>query len=114
MIPPSPLNGGLYTGEPFARDAPWRNFPVVPCTAYLNHYNLRSAQPPIQAIYQTGAYVRPGNNSSDYNECPVTWNTKFTGDQNFGPFDIMCMPCVKPQPACVKPPSCKVKTIQID
>lgn len=98
LIPPAPLNGGLFTGEPFKEDAPWRSFPVTPCTSYLNHYNLRSANPPVQALFQSGANTRPGNNSSDLKECGVTWNSKFAGDQNFGPFaSIMCMPCFKPQ-----------------
>lgn len=63
MPPPPPsLNGGLYTGEPFAKDAPWRNFPAIPDAGYLIHYNLRSANPPPDAIYQYPGNVRPGNN----------------------------------------------------
>lgn len=62
-VPPPALNGGLYTGEPFAKDAPWANVPVVPDTAYLIHYNLRSANPPTEALYQYPGYTRPGNNT---------------------------------------------------
>lgn len=92
MIPPPPLNGGLYTGEPFLENAPWRNYPVIPSTAYLNHVNLRSANPPMQAIFQMGAHVRPGNNDSD----PVIPNAKFVGSSNYGPFSsLMCTPCIK-------------------
>jgi len=110
LIPPPPLNGGLYTGEPFKPDAPWRAFPVVPCTAYMNHVNLRSANPPIQALFQTGANVRPGNNDSDNNECPVTWTAKFAGDKNFGPFSsIQCMPCFK-QKGCTCEHNCSGHT----
>lgn len=94
-IPKAPLNGGLYTGQPFKEDAPWRNFPVVPCTAYLNHVNLRSANPPMQAMFQMGPNVRPGNNSSD---CQMPGAVQFAGDKNFGPYSsIMCVPCIKKQ-----------------
>ena len=61
-IPPRALNGGLYTGEPFQKDAPWRNFPAVPDAGYLTHVNLRSAQPPPGATTQFSAGLRPGNN----------------------------------------------------
>lgn len=61
--PPKPsLNGGLYTGEPFAKDAPYANVPVVPDAGYMIHYNLRSANPPPDAIYQYPGGERPGNN----------------------------------------------------
>lgn len=94
-IPPPPLNGGLYTGEPFKPDAPWRAFPVIPCTGYLTHVNLRSANPPIQALFQQGADYRPGNNSSDL-DCGIPGVARFNGDSNFGPFSgIRCMPCLK-------------------
>lgn len=60
--PPEPsLNGGLYTGKPFAPNAPWGNVPVVPDTGYMIHYNLRSANPPPGAIYQYPGSIRPGN-----------------------------------------------------
>lgn len=63
MPPPKPsLNGGLYTGEPFAKDAPWANVPVVPDVGYMIHYNLRSAQPPMDALTQYPGNNRPGNN----------------------------------------------------
>jgi hypothetical protein len=61
--PPQPsLNGGLYTGEPFAKNAPWANVPVVPEGTYMTHVNLRSANPPPGAIYQYAGGIRPGNN----------------------------------------------------
>ena len=61
--PPAPsLNGGLYTGEPFAKNAPWGNKPVTAdVTAYTNE-NLRGANPPPGAINQYPGQVRPGNN----------------------------------------------------
>lgn len=64
-IPPPALNGGLYTGEPFKKGAPWANVPVVPDASYMIHYNLRSANPPPGAIYQYPGYNRPGNNTID-------------------------------------------------
>ena len=61
--PPQPsLNGGLYTGAPFAPGAPWGNVSVVPDAGYMIHYNLRSANPPPGAIYQYPGSLRPGNN----------------------------------------------------
>jgi hypothetical protein len=56
------LNGGLYTGEPFAKNAPYANIPVVPDTEHIIHYNLRSANPPPEAITQYPGTTRPGNN----------------------------------------------------
>jgi hypothetical protein len=62
MIPQPKLNGGLYTGEPFYKDAPWANVPVVPDVDYMTNVNLRSANPPPGAIFQYPGNVRPGNN----------------------------------------------------
>jgi hypothetical protein len=61
------INGGLYTGEPFQADAPWRNFPAEPSTDYLINTNLRSVetlQPhPQQFFHYPGGGYRPGNNT---------------------------------------------------
>ena len=62
--PPPTLNGGLYTGEAFAPDAPWRNFPATPDAVYLTQVNLLSAKPPPGATQQIPGGWRPGNNSS--------------------------------------------------
>lgn len=61
-IPPRKLNGGLYTGEPFQKDAPWANVPVIPDSGYMTFYNLRSANPPAQALTQYQPGDRGGNN----------------------------------------------------
>lgn len=85
--PPPSLNGGLYTGEPFWPGAPWRNFPATPDSSYLVHVNLRSANPPTQALYQyPAAGQRPGNN---YSPMP---GIRPLGDQ-FS--DILCAPDVE-------------------
>lgn len=60
---PPPLNGGLYTGEPFKEGAEYANVPVVPDSGYIIHYALRSANPPTEALYQYPETVRPGNNT---------------------------------------------------
>lgn len=60
--PPRSLNGGLYTGEPFIKNAPYGNFPVIPNTDYMTNINLRSANPPLEALYQYVGNTRPGNN----------------------------------------------------
>ena len=64
-IPPRSLNGGLFTGEPFAEGAPYANVPVIPDASYVIHYNLRSANAPEDAYYQyPGGGNRPGNNTA--------------------------------------------------
>lgn len=60
--PPRVLNGGLYTGEPFKANSEYGNVPVIPDTGYMTHYNLRSANPPPDAIFQYPGSIRPGNN----------------------------------------------------
>jgi hypothetical protein len=60
-IPPNKINGGLYTGEEFKKDAPYRNFPVVSDEGYMTHVNLRTANPPNMALIQYNN-IRPGNN----------------------------------------------------
>jgi hypothetical protein len=62
-IPNAPLNGGLYTGEPFAKGAPWANVPIVPDTDYMIHVALKSANPPPDALFQYPGYNRQGNNN---------------------------------------------------
>lgn len=62
-IPPPALNGGLFTGEPFKKDAPYANIPIVPDAGYMIHYALRSANPPVEALYQYPGGFRPGNNT---------------------------------------------------
>ena len=60
------LNGGLYTGEPFQKDAPWGNYPAKPETGYLINQNLKSANPPPLATYHyPSANHRPGNNTPE-------------------------------------------------
>ena len=61
--PPRPsLNGGLYTGEAFSRNAPYRNFPVKPDAVNMIKNNLSSANPPPGAQSQFPDGFRPGNN----------------------------------------------------
>lgn len=81
--PPQPsLNGGLFTGEPFAPGAPWGTVPVVPDAGYMIHYNLRSANPPPGAIYQYPGSHRPGNNYT-----PMYGVAKLPNK----PFDVYCI-----------------------
>lgn len=95
-IPPPLRNNGWFTGEEFKKDAPWAGVPMIPATAWLNHVNLRSANPPIQALFQQGANHRPGNNSTDLYEPTIPGVARFVGDKGYGPFSgISCMPCLK-------------------
>lgn len=58
-----PHNGGLYTGEPFNKGAPWANIPNIPDVQYLTNVTLKSANPPPQAINQYPGHTRIGNNN---------------------------------------------------
>jgi hypothetical protein len=109
-VPPPALNGGLYTGQPFAKDAPWGNIPVRPTSAYMINQNLRSSSiAPIGALFQMTAGYRAGNNSCDL----MPGVTRFTGDENFGPFrDILCLPCFQ-KVAELKKTNCKEVIIPI-
>ena len=79
--PPMPkLNGGLYTGEPFAKDAPYANVPVIPDAGYMTHHNLASANPPPEASTQYPGGPRPGNNFQ-----PMPGIEKLTG-----PYSLWC------------------------
>ena len=61
FTPKPKLNGGLYTGEAF--NGPWKNTYVVPDAIYMTNQNLRSANPPQNALTQYGDIIRPGNNN---------------------------------------------------
>lgn len=63
-LPGPSLNGGLYTGEPFAKGAPWANVPNAPDAGFLTHVALRTANPPPGATVQYVVGLRPGNNAS--------------------------------------------------
>jgi len=60
--PPPSLNGGLYTGKPFDKGAPWANIPVTPDSGVYVNKNLLSANPPPGANTQYPGNIRPGNN----------------------------------------------------
>jgi hypothetical protein len=86
-IPPRALNGGLYTGQPFMKGAPWANKPMRPETVNMIYNSLRSMHvPPEEAIYLfPGGGIRPGNNVP---ELPVEYvNTLRDSDTN-----SMCIP----------------------
>ena len=62
-IPPRALNGGLYTGEPFAMGAPWGNVPITPEANVLVGAALHSANPPPRAMAHVPGNTRIGNNT---------------------------------------------------
>ena len=94
-IPPPPraLNGGLYTGEKFLEGAPWGNVPVVPDVDYMTNVNLRSANPPVQALFQYPGNVRPGNNWQKNTGLEPAYNNNFN--------------CVSCETLSLKKPECK-------
>lgn len=60
------LNGGLYTGEPFQKGAPWANVPMKPETGHYMNTLLKSANPPpLAQFHYPGADQRPGNNTPE-------------------------------------------------
>ena len=67
----SPLNGGLFTGTPFIKGAPWGNIPVIPDAGYMTHFNLQSALPPKDALVQYPGGLRLGNNNPSMPGLPV-------------------------------------------
>jgi hypothetical protein len=87
--PPRELNGGLYTGEPFLKGAPWANVPVIPDVDYMINVNLRSANPPTQALYQYPGNTRPGNNYQKN-----TGLQQYVGSRGFeAPYNFSCVAC---------------------
>lgn len=97
-VPPRKVNGGLYTGEAFPADAPWRNFPVIPDASYMINVNLRSANPPLQALFQYPGGTRPGNNYLD-----TIGLQRYVNEDMGGSYDFKCLSCekfVKPKPEC--------------
>ena len=62
-LPPPQLNGGLYTGEPFAQGAPWGNTPVKPDTMWLTQNGFKALVP--EGNRQFADSIRPGNNDVD-------------------------------------------------
>lgn len=104
--PPKPiLNGGLYTGERFEKGAPWANVPVIADVDYMTHVNLRSANPPPQALYQYPGNVRPGNNYQANSGLQ-----QYKGDRGFEgkPYNFSCIPCEATKPMLTE---CKCKRI---
>lgn len=89
--PPRALNGGLFTGEPFFRGAPWANVPVIPDVDYMTNVNLRSAQPPPGAIYQYPGNTRPGNNYQKN-----TGLQPYRGIKGDVQYNFSCAPCERP------------------
>ena len=60
--PKPSLNGGLFTGEAFHKDAPYANFPNKAEAVHLHTSTLTSAGPPPGAQQQFPDTFRPGNN----------------------------------------------------
>jgi len=62
-IPERKVNGGLYTGQAAAPNAPWGHIPVIPEAHIYVAENLKSANPPPTALHHIPGYTRPGNNT---------------------------------------------------
>jgi hypothetical protein len=56
--PPRKVNGGLFTGESFIKDAPWGNVPIVPTSE-----SMSEMIPNKMAKYHYPSAFRLGNNS---------------------------------------------------
>jgi hypothetical protein len=94
--PKCPLNGGLYTGEPFVAGAAYGNVATVADADYMTNVNLRSANPPPEALYQYASFLRPGNN---YVQQPGVGNYS---QQH----EMKCIKEVKPAVPCVCKSEC--------
>jgi hypothetical protein len=100
MKPPLPsLNGGLYTGEEFHHNAPYRNFPVSPDSTTYIHKNLPDDTPE-KARFMYPA-TRKGNSFSHWKGLKRYEGTA----QNYGPHHIYCIPCKN------KPAKCECDTL---
>lgn len=83
--PPRRLNGGLYTGEPFAAGAPWANVPVAPevgaLAAHLAATRDASGAPAPDGPAQAAAigYARPGNNAVAVGDYFAPYDPKLYG-----------------------------------
>ena len=95
FVPPPPptLNGGLYTGTPFAPNAPWRNFPVTPDAGFYNYANLAtlSTALPLAQSMVPGGSLRPGNNT------PLMPSD--ISSSRLHPLNAICMPNTRAAPA---------------
>lgn len=113
-IPDRALNGGLFTGEPFAKNAEYGNFPSEPTSAHQNHINLRSAKPPHLALYHMQVGYRPGNNTDA--EIPGVVDKTFRSE--YTPYTLKCIDTcdkyndfvVKPHDGCFQPPQLNLDT----
>lgn len=72
-IPPPALNGGWFTGKPFAPDAGWRTFPVRPQVEDMLA-GLASTTPGATSLMPGG--TRPGNNEQTTPGCTYYPNTR--------------------------------------
>ena len=95
-VPPPSLNGGLYTGEPFKKDAPYRNFPVLPdASVYLQENLSNGTNAPNAAKFMYPA-TRVGNSYVDWKGLK-----KYSGTStNWGPYNMYCAPCENTTKAC--------------
>jgi hypothetical protein len=83
--PPAPsLNGGLYTGEPFRKGAPWANVPVIPDAGVIAFTNLPASSPYEARYMLPGGGLRPGNNTP---LMPDAFHRSYRSDIN-----SMCIP----------------------
>lgn len=95
--PPPSLNGGLYTGEPFYQDAPYRNFPVSPDTNTYIEKNLKNGNDPPEHALHMLPPTRRGNSYVDWSSLQ-----KYEGTvQNWGGFNMYCPAlCIRPEQRC--------------
>jgi hypothetical protein len=81
-VPEASKNGGLYTGEEFAKGASYGDIKVKPDAFYMNNVALSSANPPPGAMEQAVHESRPGNNQQYINSFEKHGN-------------ILCQPDIK-------------------
>lgn len=84
VIPPSSFNGAVTIGE--RCEGAWCAIPTPPVQSYLMSENLKTADPPAEAMNVYPSLPRLGNNPTEYSP-----NTEvYTGTAlNYGPFAIL-------------------------
>ena len=87
--PPPSLNGGLYSGEPFEKGAPWANVPMIPDATYMTHVALTYGNEVTPGSTVQYPATRPGNSYVDWVGLSPYEGTAI----NSGPHNIFCAPC---------------------
>lgn len=86
-VPPPSLNGGLYSGEPFQKGAPWANVRATPDSTYLINQNLKIGNP----AFTPGSDLQYPATRKGNSYVKWTGLKRYEGtNANHGPYNIYC------------------------